>query len=159
MASSHFPSWILNHLLLKDDTFIVILLHQLREKSLFIFAIHRTIGTNRIVLIQLKCEIFVQDFINSCGRMSFLKEGLWRDIVLHNKVRVQTIEVKTNHPIILSRNRFLDVCSCVFFIFLRPFLRRDNNIFLPKIVIDDAVPKTNLEEDILIVHLGIISPS
>ena len=44
-------------------------------------------------------------------------------------MRVEAIKVKTNHPIILSWNRFLDVCSCVFFILFRSFSRWDNIIY------------------------------
>ena len=91
--------------------------------------------------------------------MSLVQESLWRDIVLHNKVRVETIEVKTNHPIILSRNRFLDISTCILFVFVRPNLRRDNNVPFLQVIVDNVIPHADLIEHICIVNFGIICHS
>ena len=72
-------------------------------------------------------------------------------------MRIQTVEVKTDNPIILSRNRFLDVCSCIFFILLSTFARGNYNIAICKIVINHRVPHTDLTIHIFKVDLGIVT--
>ena len=78
---------------------------------------------------------------------------------MHNKVRIQTIKVKTDHPIILSRNRFFDICTCILRILYQNVPWEESQYSFFEIIVNDRIPHTNLKEHIIIVYFGVICHS
>ena len=72
-------------------------------------------------------------------------------------MRIQGVQVEGHNPIVESRLRFLDECTCVGVILLTQLLHRDDDVLLLQVVEDDSVPHAHLLEyvfDITLVVIG-----
>ena len=63
-----------------------------------VFAVLCSIGTHGV--ISSDPDFSIKQSFNCGTRMSGFTEGFWGDVVLHDEMRVQTVKVKTDNPII-----------------------------------------------------------
>src|SRR5690606_5747898 len=89
-----------NHLLLIFVTTIVHLFHELTQEAKFIFSIVTTIRAIRVVLWNL--EIALEQFIDRWEDWFSTHKHLWRDIVLHDQVRIKRVQVEGHNPFMQS---------------------------------------------------------
>ena len=119
-----------------------------------VFTILSTVSTYTTVPVE--GYFFIKYSLNCNCWMSVILERLWGNIVLHNKVRIQTVKVKTDHPIIASWYRFFDICPRIFVVLLSSYTRWHHNVTTLKIIVDQGVPHADLRIYILKVYLSVI---
>ena len=73
---------------------------------------------------------------------------------MHDKVRIEAVQVKRNDPVVHAENRFLDIRTFVLLFLDRCLLWRNYDLVLEKFIVNDRVPSTNLAEYIVVVYLG-----